>query len=77
MDEINIATLNKTLSKTLGHVAEGEAYVITKRGKPFAKIVPYSAKAATQDALASLDQLRKGSKLKGLSIKDTVTEGRL
>jgi len=76
MTEINIGQLNKTLSRTLESVAKGDEVVITNRGTAFAKIVPYSPQAATKDALKALDQLRKGSALKGLSIKETVDDGR-
>ena len=66
------------LSSLLDRVAAGEEVVITKHGKPIARLV--SAQRAEQtdidDAFEKLKQLRKGTTLGGLSWKTLRDEGR-
>jgi prevent-host-death family protein len=66
------------LSSLLERVAAGEEVVITKHGRPIAKLV--SATVVNQervdDAVAQLRRLRKGTTLGGLSWKELRDEGR-
>ncbi|HVH81264.1 MAG TPA: type II toxin-antitoxin system prevent-host-death family antitoxin [Stellaceae bacterium] len=66
------------LSALLDQVARGEEVVITKHGKPIARLV--SAVAADReridDAAAQLRRLRKKTTLAGLSWKELRDEGR-
>jgi prevent-host-death family protein len=66
------------LSALLERVERGEEVVITKHGKPVARLVP----AAVHDrervarAIAKLKELRKGNRLDGLTIRELRDEGR-
>jgi prevent-host-death family protein len=52
---IAAAEANRHFSTVLRHVAAGQRYVITSRGRPVARIVPIDAEDdARQTALASL-----------------------
>jgi prevent-host-death family protein len=66
------------LSALLDRVAEGEEVVITKHGKPVARLI--SARQGDQgridSAVAKLKQLRQGTTLGGLSWKSLRDEGR-
>ncbi len=66
------------LSSLLDRVARGEEVVITKRGKPVARLVPF-AKEPPRDldqVIARLKELRKETTLGGLSWKELRDEGR-
>lgn len=45
MQTMNIYEVKMHLSRLIGQVAQGESFVITKAGRPIAKIVPIDAPA--------------------------------
>lgn len=53
-----VAKLKASLSEYLGHVKEGEEVVVTDRGKPIARIIPYTFEG-DQDQ-HRLDLIRRG-----------------
>ena len=65
-------------SALLEKVAAGEEVVITKHGKPVARLVSAAVvdQAAVDDAVAQLRRLRKETTLGGLSWKRLRDEGR-
>ena len=74
----SVAEAKNRLSALLAEVARGEEVVITKRGVPVARLVPAVAFDRDKERRAA-DGLRKasrGTKLRGLKIKDLVSEGR-
>ncbi len=63
----------------LDQVEHGEEIVITRRGKPVARIVPAEPgfdRAKARRAVAGILELSKGVTLGGLKIKDLINEGR-
>ena len=66
------------LSALLDRVAGGEEVVITRHGKPVARLIAahraYQARA--HEAFAKLKELRKGTTLGGLSWKELRDKGR-
>jgi len=66
------------LSALLEEAAAGEEIVITKHGKPIARLigVGQSDRARALDAARKLKELRKGNTLGGLSWKALRDEGR-
>lgn len=68
------------LGELLDRCERGESIVITRRGHPVAKLVPYSPprdQAAIETAVKRLRTFGKGNRLpKGLSIRDLIDEGR-
>lgn len=66
------------LSTLLDRVARGEEVVITRHGKPIARLVGCRSadRSRADEAFARLLALRKGTRLEGLSWKDLRDEGR-
>lgn len=66
------------LSSLLARVARGEEVLITKRGKPVARLVPaeQEVRAGVADAIRELRDLRDGLRLKGIDWKELRDEGR-
>ena len=66
------------LSNLLERVAEGEEVVITKHGKPIARLVGAGQidRVRTEEVIKTLKQIRQGVTLGGLSWKTLRDEGR-
>lgn len=68
-------------SELLGDVMNGEKFVITKRGRGVAMIIPYTEEKAQQNpvenAIRALKKLRKGVRLgKEMTIRQMREQGR-
>jgi prevent-host-death family protein len=66
-------------SELIAGVEGGESVVITKHGRPVAKIVPYEEprdQEKIQRAIDGLLEFRRAHPLRGLVIKDLIEEGR-
>jgi prevent-host-death family protein len=65
-------------SALLDRVARGEEVVITKHGRPVAKLVPARAhdRERVAGAIRRIKELSIGSRLDGLSIRELRDEGR-
>lgn len=66
------------LSTLLERVAQGEEIVITRHGKPLARLVPVAVadRSRVDRAISKLKALRKGCTLGGLSWQELRDEGR-
>jgi prevent-host-death family protein len=66
------------LSALLERVAQGEEITITKHGTPVAVVVPAGTrrKKDPRKVAERIRALRKGAKLKGLSVRQLIEEGR-
>jgi prevent-host-death family protein len=64
------------LSALLDRVARGEEIVITKHGRPVARLVPAAPREDVGAIIARIKVLRVGQTLGGLSSKDLRDEGR-
>ena len=66
------------LSRLLARVARGEEVLITKRGKPMARLVPadQDTRAGVAEAVRELRALDDGLRLRGLDWKELRDEGR-
>jgi prevent-host-death family protein len=66
------------LPSLLDRVEQGEQIVITRRGKPVARLSPYSPIDAgqVQQALEKMERLRPSLRLNGLSLRQLREEGR-
>ncbi len=80
MKEIGAFEAKNTLSALLDLVETGEEIVITRHGKPVARLVPphraFSREQA-RTAAAAIRDMSEGATLGGVSIKDLINEGRL
>lgn len=77
--EIGAFEAKNTLGSLLDRVEKGEEIVITRRGKPVARLAPVRAERNIERARKAMEELRelsKGNKLDGLKIKDLINEGR-
>jgi prevent-host-death family protein len=66
------------LSELLDAAENGEEVMITKHGRPVAKLVPADDfdRAKVREAIDWLKEFRKKHSLRGLKIKDLINEGR-
>jgi len=66
------------LSELLDAAENGEEIMITKHGRPVAKLVPVESfdRAKAREAIEWLKDFRKKHPLRGLKIKDLINEGR-
>lgn len=78
MIEIGAFDAKTHLSSLLDKVAQGEEILITKRGRPVARLVPavQAGQERIEAAIQELRVLRSGLKLEGLSWKDLRDAGR-
>ena len=79
MHEIGAFEAKNKLSALLDLVAQGEEVVITRHGKPVARMVPAAPsfdRAKARQAAQGLLDTRRGTTLGGLSIKELLNEGR-
>lgn len=66
------------LPALLERVSKGETVQITRRGVPIAQLVPVSTQGLRnpREAVRRIREMRKGTTLSGLKIKDLINEGR-
>jgi len=79
MREVGSFEAKNKLSELLNEVEHGAEIVITRRGKPVAKLVPAEPgfdREKAKRAAAGLRETSKGLRLRGLKIKDLINEGR-
>jgi len=81
MREIGAFEAKNTLGALLDLVAGGEEVVITRRGKPVARLVPEAGfvdREKARQAVADVIAMRKGVTLgERLTVKDLIPEGSL
>jgi prevent-host-death family protein len=74
---IGIYEAKNKLSELLERVEAGEIITLTRHGKQVALLTPVTQdKPSARQAIARLRELRSGSRLNGLRIKDLRDEGR-
>jgi len=78
MHTIGAFEAKNRLSELLDAAENGEEIMITKHGRPVAKLVPIEAfdRAKAREAIEWLKVFRKKHPLRGLKIKDLINEGR-
>ena len=79
MLEIGAFEAKNKLGSLLDAVERGEEIVITRRGKPVARLVPAQAgfdRERARRAVEGIIERSKGVTLGGLKIKDLINEGR-
>ena len=82
MDTVGVFEAKTHFSEIIDRVVQGGAeMVITRHGKPVAKIVPFSGRTPERQAeivaaIAGLFRLREKQSLKGISIRALIDDGR-
>lgn len=76
--EVGVFEAKTRLSELVDQVASGgEEVLITKRGKPVARLLPVVGGSQVEDALALLLAAREASKPGSQSLRDLIDEGRV
>ena len=78
MDTVGLFDAKTHLSALLERVAQGEEITITKHGTPVALVVPAGnrRKKDPRKVAERIRALRKGAKLKGLTVRQLIEKGR-
>jgi prevent-host-death family protein len=78
MSEIGAYEAKTHLPRLLKRVARGERITITRHGVPVAELVPpgQGRVRPVAEVLADLQRFSRGKKLRGLSIRSLIAEGR-
>jgi prevent-host-death family protein len=78
MKKIGAFEAKNRLSELLDAAENGEEVVITKHGRPVAKLTPVDEidRAKVREAIEWLKAFREKHPLRGLKIKDLINEGR-
>jgi prevent-host-death family protein len=78
MDTVGLFDAKTHLSALIERVAQGEEITITKHGTPVALLVPAGnlRKKDPRKVAERIRALRKGAKLKGLTVRQLIEEGR-
>jgi prevent-host-death family protein len=64
------------LPALLAQVEKGETVIITRHGKPIAKLVPIDLVRPIMEVFVEMDRLRAGVTTGGMSVRDMIDEGR-
>ena len=78
MAEVGACQARTHLSHLLDQVERGETIIITRHGKPVARLTPLEASSGDdrRQVVAQLKELREGQTLGGLSLRELIDEGR-
>ena len=80
MTEVGLFEAKTHLSRIVDRVEQGEEIVLTRHGRPVARIVPMARPGLTEteiaDLAAELKRLAQGQRLDGLSLRELIEEGR-
>jgi prevent-host-death family protein len=78
METIGAYEAKTYLPRLLEKAARGETIVITKHGRPVARLVPAPDLRcrSVAETIEALREFRKGNRLDGLTIRELIEEGR-
>jgi len=77
MKQVGVYEAKTNLPRLLDEVERGETILITRHGKPVARLVPLEPPRMTvQQAVDELREFRKTHSLDGLTIRELIEEGR-
>lgn len=78
MEKVGAYEAKTHLPKLLERVAKGHQITITKHGVPVAVLGPYNPEknVEIEDVIEQLKKFRENNRLKGLSIREMIEEGR-
>ena len=74
MHTVSLKTANQQFAKLIKEVERGEVFLITRRGRPVARLVPHTADKTTDSGWVAayrrmMERLDKGASLGGLKVK--------
>lgn len=77
---VGISEAKRRLSELIEGAMQGKSVVISRYGRPIARLIPYQASAgrvSVQESINGLRRLRKGMRLRGLKPRQMIDEGRM
>lgn len=76
MNNVSAYDAKTHFSSLLERAGDGETVVITKHGRPVAKLVPFDVQRPVGEVIDTLLTARKGTRLEGLRARDLIEDGR-
>ena len=79
MRSVGVFEAKNRLSELVQQASQGQEIMITRRGQAVAKLVPpgsATTEISAMEAISRVRSLRRGIRLKGISIKSLVGKGR-
>ncbi len=78
MEKIGAYEAKTHLPRLLEKVARGETIIITKHGRPIARLVPAPElrRRSVAETIKAIEEFRKGHTLGDLTIRELIEEGR-
>lgn len=79
MEKIGAYEAKTHLPRLLEKVAGGETIIITKHGRPVARLVPAPElrRRSVAETIAAIEGFRRGRRLGAVSVREMIEEGRL
>ena len=75
--QVGVYEAKSKLSQLVEQVEHGESVVITRHGRPVARLVPMEIERPNvAETIAAIRAFRKRHPLKGVTIKELINEGR-
>ena len=78
MKQVGVYEAKTHLPRLLSEVEKGETVVITRHGRPVARLVPAGGepRRSIHEVIEEIKELRKGNRLDGITIRELIDEGR-
>ena len=77
MRQVGVYEAKTHLPRLLNDVEHGETVIITRHGRPIARLVPVEGRQRTvSEVIESIREFRKGHTLGDITIKELIEEGR-
>jgi prevent-host-death family protein len=78
MKEVGVYEAKTQLPRLLNEVENGETVLITRHGRPVARLIPATdeRKMNIDELVAAIRENRKGNRLNGVTIRELIEEGR-
>ncbi len=77
MKQVGVYEAKTQLHRLLDEVERGETIIITRHGRPIARVVPVCGRQrSVKEAIAALEEFRQSHTLGDITMKDLIEEGR-
>ena len=77
MKQVGVYDAKTNLPRLLEEVERGATIVITRHGKPVARLMPVAPeRPSVAETIAAIREARKGRTLGGVTVKELINEGR-
>lgn len=78
MKKVGVYEAKTHLPRLLDEVERGETVLITRHGRPVARLmpVPEARRRGIDETIAAIREFRKGNRLAGITLRELIEEGR-